>query len=114
MRPQRAAPHARLRQAGGACRVYSTLLLQLVVPNKLLGRVLALELAGFTGALSLASLWSGVAMDELSITPPALALYAFGTGLVVGGLWTLYTLALARSSPDYALAASSDAEVQTP
>ena len=48
-----------IRSAGSAVLwIYSTLMLQYVVPNKLLGRVMALEMALFT--VKLLFLWFGL------------------------------------------------------
>ena len=97
-------------------RVYSTLLLQLAVPNAMLGRVLSLELAAFTAALSLTTMWSGLAMDDLDVSPSVLALWASAVGCVVGVLWTLHTwLVLPRTQLEgqYEAVGRDDAEAQT-
>ena len=104
-----------------ARRVYSTLLLQLAVPNAMLGRVLSLEMAAFTATMSLSSMWTGTALDELGLGPRTLALAACSTGAVVALAWSLHAwlllpcsqLAAATQQP-YEAAASHDEVPERP
>jgi len=87
---------------GGSVQwVFSTALLQLRVPDRLLGRVFAIEYAGMTLATALSSYLTGLARDA-GASPRALAV---ATGLIfaLGGL----TMFAALRRPDE-LAAAAD------
>ena len=64
-----------LRGAGGSINwTYSDVLLQMTVPNHLLGRVFAFDIAIFTLAVSI-SLWlTGFVTDQFHLTPRTIAL----------------------------------------
>jgi hypothetical protein len=90
---------------GGSTQwVFSTSLLQLNVPNRLQGRVFAVEGALLTLATALSSYTTGVAAD-LGWTPRALALLLSGVfvlpGLVLGfALWPAPHEAPRTESPE--------------
>ncbi len=82
-----------LRGVGGSINwTYSTILLQLNVPDHFLGRVFALDFALFTMMLSLTTWISGVAIDVWGITARQLSAYSglISAVLVVG--WGMYLL----------------------
>ncbi len=54
--------------------VYSSSLLQMIVPSHFLGRVFAFDLAMMTLASATSTLWVGWAKDNLGLTPHQLAL----------------------------------------
>jgi predicted MFS family arabinose efflux permease len=75
---------------GSAQWVFSTVLLQMNVPNRLLGRIFAIELALLTLTTAASSYLTGVASDG-DITPQALAA-ALSTVFVLPGLFLLAAL----------------------
>jgi MFS family permease len=75
---------------GGTNWVYSAVLLQMMVPNRLLGRVFAFDIAMMTLASSLSTLWVGWARDELGMTPHQIALTLGAVALVCTLLWAAY------------------------
>jgi len=77
-----------LAHVGGSILwVFSTVLLQMEVPDQFRGRVFAAELALVTLTSSISSYATGYALDGLGWSPRALA-FALGTAFVVpGALW---------------------------
>jgi hypothetical protein len=72
---------------GSVLWVFSTVLLQMEVPDQFRGRVFAAELALVTLTSSISSYVTGHALDRLAWSPRALSV-ALGTGFVVPGvLW---------------------------
>ena len=86
--------------------IYSTLLLQLRCPNAILGRVSAAEIALYTVAEALSSLYGGAAFDvfhfSLEETTASLAVAA---GVVAAG-WLVYAWVLQRRGDKIAMAGS--------
>jgi hypothetical protein len=94
-----------LAHVGGSIQwVFSTTLLQLTVPNRLQGRVFALELTLFALATSLSSYLTGVASDALKGTSPDQGWSARLLSLTLAGLFVppgvLLTLMLWRAPPE--------------
>ena len=77
-----------LRGAGGSINwTYSDVLLQMTVPNHLLGRVFAFDIALFTLAVSI-SLWlTGYVTDVFHLDPRTIVLLLAGGSLVPLGMW---------------------------
>lgn len=77
-----------LRGAGGSINwTYSDVLLQMTVPNHLLGRVFAFNIALFTLAVSI-SLWlTGYVTDAFHLDPRTIVLLLAGGSLVPLGMW---------------------------
>jgi hypothetical protein len=94
---------------GGTNWVYSAVLLQMMVPNRFLGRVFAFDLAMMTLASSLSTLWVGWARDELGMTPHQIALTLGGVALICTLLWAAY-LAF-HFKPSAARLATAEAEL---
>ncbi|MFO0658838.1 MAG: MFS transporter [Polyangiaceae bacterium] len=69
--------------------VSSTQLLQLSVPNRMLGRVIALELAFCTGALGAAMIGMGQLLDHTSISAQQAGIVVAMIPLATGTLWAL-------------------------
>ena len=59
---------------GGTIWVYSSSLLQMIVPSKYLGRVFAFDIAIMTLASSISTLWVGWARDSLGFSPYQISL----------------------------------------
>ena len=70
--------------------VYSSSLLQMIVPGNYLGRVFAFDLAMMTLASSVSTLWVGWAKDNLGLGPRELALSLGVVPLVMTVLWLIY------------------------
>jgi len=79
-----------LRGMGGSIAwTYSTVLLQMKVPDRLLGRVFGLDFSIFQLLLALATLGAGVAIESLNIAPRNMVmLITAGSVLVVIWWWT--------------------------
>jgi MFS family permease len=79
-----------LRGAGGSINwTYSDVLLQMTVPNQLLGRVFAFDIALFTLAVSI-SLWlTGFVTDTFQLDPRTIVLWLAIGSLVPLGVWSL-------------------------
>jgi MFS family permease len=77
-----------LRGVGGSINwTYSDVLLQMTVPNHLLGRVFAFNIALFTLAVSI-SLWlTGYVTDAFHLDPRTIVLLLAGGSLVPLGMW---------------------------
>jgi MFS family permease len=69
--------------------VNSTQLLQLTVPNRYLGRVIALELAICTAALCASTLGMGQLLDHSTISPRTAGIAVSSIPLITGTLWAL-------------------------
>lgn len=77
-----------LRGMGGSINwTYSDVLLQLRVPNRVLGRVYALDMAFFTLVASLGVWSNSVLLDGPLADPRRLALMLAGTGLAAALVW---------------------------
>ena len=75
---------------GSILWVFSTVLLQMEVPDRFRGRVFAVELALVTLTTSISSYWTAFALDRVGWSPRSLALIV-GTSFVVPGLvWILW------------------------
>jgi MFS family permease len=70
--------------------VYSSALLQMIVPGNYLGRVFAFDLAMMTLASSTSTLWIGWAKDNLGWEPQQLALSLGLVPLVMTILWMIF------------------------
>lgn len=81
---------------GSVLWVFSTVLLQMEVPDRFRGRVFAAELALVTLTSSISSYVTGYALDALGWSPRALALMLGVAFAVPGGLWLIM---LARWKP---------------
>jgi MFS family permease len=79
-----------IRGAGGSINwTYSDVLLQMTVPNHLLGRVFAFDIAVFTLAVSI-SLWlTGFVTDEFHLAPRLIVLILSAGSLVPLAIWSL-------------------------
>jgi len=77
-----------LRGIGGSINwTYSDVLLQMTVPNQLLGRVFAFDFAIFTLAVSV-SLWlTGYITDQFQLPPRTIVLLLASGSLVPFALW---------------------------
>ncbi|MEW5987873.1 MAG: MFS transporter [Chloroflexota bacterium] len=71
----------------GTVWVFSAALLQMVVPDRVRGRVFAFEFAFLTLTQSLSTFWAGFAQDRLALDVRQVALVMSGVALVGGGLW---------------------------
>ena len=80
-----------LRGVGtGLIWVFSAVLLQILIPNRLRGRVFAFEFAALTLTQSVSTLWAGYAYDNLGMTLPQIFLSAALSGTVITGAWALF------------------------
>ncbi|KAL4425671.1 hypothetical protein ABPG75_009687 [Micractinium tetrahymenae] len=87
-----------VRSMGSAALwVYSTLLMQKRVPNDFLGRMSAVESAGFTIAETLSSMFGGTAFDVLQLTLQQLLLILTAAALVEAAGWCAYAFLANRS-----------------
>lgn len=80
-----------IRSSGGGTNwVYSSSLLQLMVPDRYLGRVFAFDIAIMTLASAMSTLWVGWARDSLGLSPHqiVLALAIVPLMTIIG--WTIY------------------------
>lgn len=76
----------------GTIWVFSAALLQMVVPDRVRGRVFAFEFALLTLTQSLSIFWAGFAQDNLGWTIRAVTASSGVAGLAVGLLWTIFHL----------------------
>jgi hypothetical protein len=74
---------------GSILWVFSTVLLQLEVPDRFRGRVFSAELALVTLVTSLSSYWTGYQLDRAGHSPRALAFVLGSMFCVPGALWLL-------------------------
>lgn len=81
---------------GGVLWVFSSALLQTLVEDRFRGRVFAFEFAMFTLAQSVATIWAGVAQDQLGLSVRQVLLTLSGVALVVTCGWIIFQTALAR------------------
>lgn len=80
-----------IRGVGGSTNwVYSSALLQMMVPGNLLGRVFAFDIAMFTLASALSTLWVGWARDSLGLSPHQISLALGVVPIMVTIGWLLY------------------------
>lgn len=87
-----AAPFVLLGHLGGSVQwVFSTNLLQRIVPDQFRGRVFAAEMALLTFVLSLSTYFTGAALDYGS-DPRQIAVFLALLFLIPGTLWTGYAL----------------------
>jgi hypothetical protein len=85
---------------GSILWVFSTVLLQLEVPDRFRGRVFAAELALVTLTSSLSSYWTGYALDRAGWSPRALS-FALGVSFLAPGLlWMLFLSRLRAPSTE--------------
>jgi MFS family permease len=79
-----------LRGVGGSINwTYSSVLIQMKVPDRYLGRVFGLDFAIFTLALSAATLLAGFCLDTLQIPPRTMVLYVSAGSLIPLSIWML-------------------------
>jgi len=77
-----------LAHCGGSTMwVFSTTLLQMLVPDHLRGRVFAAELASMTLALTLSNLFTGWGLDHLGLSPRTLAAGLGALCFIPGTVW---------------------------
>lgn len=76
----------------GTIWVFSAALLQMVVPDRVRGRVFAFEFALLTLTQSISIFWAGFAQDNLGWTIRAVTASSGVAGLAVGLLWTIFHL----------------------
>ena len=74
---------------GSILWVFSTVLLQLEVPDRFRGRVFAAELALVTLTSSISSYWTGWELDHRHVSPRLLALTLGALFVVPGSVWLL-------------------------
>jgi len=80
-----------LRTSGsGASWVYSSSLLQMIVPDRFRGRVFAFDLAMVTLTASLSTLWVGWARDGLGLNPYQITLALGGLAVMMTLSWAAY------------------------
>jgi len=82
----------------GVIWVFSAVLLQLLIPDRLRGRVFAFEFAAFTLAQSFSTLWAGYAYDNLGWTLSQVLLSAAAISTVITGAWLVVHLRVRRRS----------------
>ena len=75
---------------GGTIWVYSSSLLQMMVPDKYLGRVFAFDIAMMTLASSISTLWVGWASDNLGLSPYQISLAQGAIPLTAMFGWFIY------------------------
>ena len=98
---------------GSILWVFSTVLLQLEVPDRFRGRVFAAELAAVTLMSSASSYWTGYQLDRAHWSPRSLA-FALGVMFCVpGSLWLIIQSRWKEAAPEghADLAASGEEEV---
>ncbi len=76
----------------GVIWVFSAVLLQLLIPDRLRGRVFAFEFAAFTLAQSFSTLWAGYAYDNLGWSLPQVLLSAALASVVITAAWVIFYL----------------------
>jgi len=80
-----------IRGVGGSINwVYSSSMLQMMVPDRYLGRVFAFDIAMFTLGSALSTLWAGWASDTLGLSPYEIALALAVVPFVIAISWLLY------------------------
>lgn len=78
----------------GSIWVFSTVILQQLLPDEVRGRVFAFEFAALTLAQSASTLWVGYAYDGLALSVQQLLLTIFFAGMVVALIWGAFYLAM--------------------
>jgi hypothetical protein len=86
---------------GAVLWVFSTVLLQMEVPDRFRGRVFAAELALVTLSSSVSSYCTGYALDRLSWSPRALSLLLGLMFCIPGAVWLLILSRWHDSGPGY-------------
>jgi len=81
--------------------VYSSSLLQMIVPGNYLGRVFAFDLAMMTLASSASTLWVGWAQDNLGLGPLQLGMWLAVVPAVMGLSWILFMNTGFKQSQSY-------------
>ena len=76
----------------GVIWVFSAVLLQLLIPDRLRGRVFAFEFAALTLTQALSTLWAGYATDRLDWTVQQVAASVGVVGIVTLGAWFAFRL----------------------
>jgi len=84
---------------GSILWVFSTVLLQMEVPDRFRGRVFAVELALATLTTSLSSYWTAFALDRAGASPRTLS-FVIGTLFAVPGLLWMLWLSRWQTPPD--------------
>jgi MFS family permease len=74
----------------GVIWVFSAVLLQLLIPDRLRGRVFAFEFAAFTLAQSVSTLWAGYAYDNLGWTLTQVLFSAGLSSVLMTVLWLFF------------------------
>ena len=74
----------------GTLWVFSAAWLQVIVPDKVRGRVFAFEFALLTLTQSLSTVWAGIALDSLQLDVARIALIMGSGGLIVTCGWLLF------------------------
>src|SRR5690606_34988623 len=82
----------------GTLWVFSSAILQMIVPDRVRGRVFAFECAALTLAQSLSITWAGVAQDSLGWTIREVTASAGVLGLVAALVWLFFQLRTHRRS----------------
>jgi MFS family permease len=85
----------------GAIWVFSAVLLQLLIPDRLRGRVFAFEFAAFTLAQSFSTLWAGYAYDNLGWSLSQVLFSAALTSVAITAAWAIFYLRV-RHRPRFA------------
>jgi MFS family permease len=91
----------------GAIWVFSAVLLQILVPDRLRGRVFAFEFAAFTLAQSFSTLWAGYAYDNLGWSLSQVLLSAALASIVITAAWAIFHQRV-RQRPRFASESSAD------
>lgn len=87
-----AAPFVLIGHLGGSVQwVFSTNLLQRIVPDQFRGRVFAAEMALLTFVLSLSTYFTGAALDQ-GVDPRQIAIFLALLFLIPGVLWSIYVI----------------------
>ena len=74
----------------GLIWVFSAVLLQILIPNRLRGRVFAFEFAALTLTQSASTLWAGVAYDNLGLSLSQVFISAGLAGTAITAAWFLF------------------------
>lgn len=74
----------------GLIWVFSAVLLQILIPNRLRGRVFAFEFAALTLTQSASTLWAGVAYDNLGLTLSQVFISAGLAGTAITATWFFF------------------------
>ena len=80
----------------GMIWVFSAVLLQILIPNRLRGRVFAFEFAALTLTQSAGTLWAGFAYDTLGLALAQIFLSAGLAGAAISGAWLLFYMRVRR------------------